>query len=181
MENMASAPDSSTGSGIAPCPPTAVAVSDKSSPASTVPSLKVFDESFSSQLDMIERQAALQPKSNTVQPPRVDLTAIRNVPTKDDFLQSRSQDHQAVPSRRKQRHVDNGLYGGRGIVGMPIHATAPFPTPVAPMGRPTQYSGRNYDTYVGYTMGTHGCGTVEVETAAEYGGGQACNACDPGH
>jgi hypothetical protein len=142
---------------------------------------KSSDGPFSSQLDEIARQAALQPKTNIVQPPGVDLTTIRNVSTQDEHLQSYVQGYNTVPSRRRnQRHMDNGLYGGRGNVGMPLYATAPFPMPVPPMGRSIEQASGSH-THFGYTVGSQGCGTVNTEKAAEYGGVQACNTCEPDH
>lgn len=141
--------------------------------------IQASDSPFSMQLDGIARQAALQTKTKTVQPPKVDLTTIRNVPVPDDFPKSHAHGYNTVPSRRRnQREIGNGLYGGRGNVGVPLYATAPFPMPIPPMGRPVEQLGVNY---AAYAVGTQGCGTVEIEKAAEYGSGQACNTCDPDH
>ena len=160
---------------------TTVAVSEDRPTIATVPDSKTSDGPFSSQLDEIARQAALQPKTNVVQPPGVDLTTIRNVSTQDDHTQGQAQVYNTVPSRRRnQRHLGNGLYGGRGNVGMPLYATAPFPMPIPPMGKPIEQSGGSH-AYLGYTFHKQGCGTVDIGKAAEYGGVQPCNTCEPGH
>lgn len=146
-----------------------------------MPYVKASDGPFSTQLDMIARQTALQAKTNTVQLPKVDLTTIRNVPAQDELLQGHTQGYNGVPSRRRDhRQVGNGLYGGRGNVGVPLYATAPFPIPVPPMGRPVEQPG-GHNTYGRYTVGTQGCGTIEIERAAEHGGSLACNSCEPDH
>lgn len=147
--------------------------------SATVPYVRPSDGPFSSQLDEIARQAALQPKTNTVQPPGVDLTTIRNVSTQNDCAQALAQGYNTVPSRRRnQRHMGNGLYGGRGNVGMPLFATAPFPMPVPPMGRPIEQAGSSHPIF-GTMIGSQGCGTVQIDKAAEHGGFQACNTCEP--
>jgi hypothetical protein len=159
---------------------TPVDASDDLPATATMPCLKPSNGPFSSQLDMIAHQAALQPKTNSVQPPQGDLTTIRNVPIHDDYAQSCVDGYNTMPSgRRNQRHIGNGLYGGRGNVGVPLYATAPFPMPVPPMGKPIKQLGGSHD--VGYMVGSQGCGTVEIQKAAEYGGGQACNSCEPDH
>lgn len=146
-----------------------------------MPSSKRPDGPFSSQLDEIAHQAALQPKTNIGQPSGVDLTTIRNVSTQDDCPQIPVRGYSTVPSRRRnQRHMGNGLYSGRGNVGLPLYATAPFPMPVPPIGRPIEQAGGSH-THVGYAIGSQGCGTVEIGRAAEHGGIQACNTCEPDH
>lgn len=142
---------------------------------SATASAKASDGPFATQFDIVARQTALQTGTNTMLPPQLDLTTIRNVPVQDFLQQGNAQGYNTVPSRRRNhRHAGNGLYGGRGNVGVPLYATAPFPEPVPPMGRPIE-------GYVGYTVGTKACGTIEVEKAAERGGGQACNICEPDH
>jgi hypothetical protein len=84
---------------------------------------------------------------------------------------------QTMPTRHRPiRDARNGLYDtvghGRGHqVGMPIDATTPFPTPVPPSGR---------RDYVGYTIMKREptCGVINIERAAEWGGG-VCNKCEP--
>ncbi|KAF2124430.1 hypothetical protein P153DRAFT_401047 [Dothidotthia symphoricarpi CBS 119687] len=129
---------------------------------------------FACQMDFITRQAAIRNKDNGntkhSPPPDVDLTTIRNVGIPKGPRSMRS-GHNTLPSRRPYR--SNGLYGGRAAVGVPMYATAPFPDAVAPMGRP--------DQYLGYTVGSDACGRVDIDVAAERGGGPACNACDPDH
>ncbi|KZM24924.1 uncharacterized protein EKO05_0002706 [Ascochyta rabiei] len=133
---------------------------------------------FAAQFDMIARQATLQNNTNGMQQPlEVDLTAVRNVPT---YGTLRQLGHNTVPSRRRNhRQAGNGLYGGRGNVGVPLYATVPFPDPVAPMGRPTECYSRNPEDYFGHTTGTRACGTIEIERAAEHGGELVCNTCAP--
>lgn len=165
----------------APQHQTFVGASEDRSATATESYSKTSDGAFSSQLDEIERQAALQPKANIVQPPGGDLTTIRNVSTQDDHAQGPTQVYSTVSAqRRNQRHADNGLYGGRGNFGMSLYATAPFPMPVHPMGKPIEQSEGSH-AYFGYTIGNQGCGTVEIDKAAEYGGTLACNTCEPDH
>ncbi|KAF2623073.1 hypothetical protein BU25DRAFT_494514 [Macroventuria anomochaeta] len=137
---------------------------------------------FSTQFDMIARQAALQTSTNAMRPRQIDLTTIRNVPAQDVEHQGHIQGYNTMPSRRRnQRQAGNGLYGGRSNVGVPLYATAPFPNPVPPMGRPSEHSRSDPKPYVGYAVGTQACDTIEIEKAAEHGGGQACNTCEPDH
>ncbi|KAF3039697.1 hypothetical protein E8E12_002798 [Didymella heteroderae] len=155
--------------------------SDDIPETATLPYSKPFAGPFSSQLDMIAHQAALQPKTNVVQPLRVDLTTISNVSTQYGYLRDPVQSYNTLLSRRRNtRNIGNGLYGGRGNVGMPLYATAPFPMPVPPMGKPIEQTGGSH-TSVRYTIGSQGCGTMEIEKAAEYGGIRACNTCGPDH
>lgn len=132
-------------------------------------SVRSADNPFATQLDEVTRQAALQPSTNIARAAQADLTSVRNVPLQD------AQGHSISPNRHR-RHLQarNGLYGGRGNVGVPLYATAPFPDPVPPMGRPSE-------GYAGYTLGTKACGTVYIEKAAEQVGGRACHACQPDH
>ena len=156
--------------------------SDQKLAPDTTTNIKPSDGPFSTQFDMIARQAALQPSTNARRPPKVDLMTVRNVPTHTGFFQGHVQGYNTVPSqRRNHRRSDNGLYGGRGNVGMPLYATVPFPSPVPPMGRPTAFLNRDANAYLGYTVATKACGTVEIEKAAEHGGAQACNTCEPDH
>lgn len=129
----------------------------------------ISGNAFSAQLDEVTRPTALRQNINTTQLPQGDLTAIRNVPLED------AQGHGTSPTRRQRlRQAGNGLYGGRIQAGVPLHATAPFPDPVAPMGRPSEGYGR-------YKIGSQACGTIYIEMAAEQVGGQACHGCQPDH
>lgn len=140
--------------------------------ATTAGSDKSAIDSFTSQFDEVAHQTARQTYTRKVRPPQDDLTTIRNVAARDT---GDVQGYRTLPSRRRAHyHTGNGLYGGRGSVGVPLHATAPFPNPVPPMGRPA-------DGYVGYNFGTGACGTIDIGKAFEHGGRQACNACEPDH
>ena len=146
------------------------------------PYVKPSEGPFATQFDMIARQTALQASSNTTPAPHVDLTNIRNVPTHDPLRQPHTHSYNTVTSRRHHlRLAGNGLYGGRGNAGVPLYATAPFPDPVPPMGRPTEQCGKDPKADVGYNIGTNACGTIEIEKAAEHGGEQSCNTCEPDH
>lgn len=138
---------------------------------------------FATQFDIVSRQAALQSNTNTTQRlSQVDLTNIRNVPPHEPLRRVHGQHYGTMPSRRRNyRQAGNGLYGGRGNVGVPLYATMPFPDPVPPMGRPLESNLGISDAYVSYTIGSQACGTIEIEKAAEYGGEQACNTCEPDH
>ena len=127
--------------------------------------IRLSDSPFSVQLDMIARQANLRTDTHTQHQPQDDLTSVRNVPVQD------LRGGHISPNRRRRMHrTDNGLYGGRGNTGVPLYATAPFPNPIPPMGRPTE------DHY-GPIMGLKTCGVIQVEKAHELIGGQVCHAC----
>lgn len=146
-----------------------------------VPYLRSSAGPFSSQLDEIARQAALGPRKCFVQPPGVELTTIRNVSAQNDCTQALARNFHTVPSRRRQqRHMGNGLYGGRGNIGMPLFATAPFPMPIPPMGRPIEQDRISRPIFE-TTIGSQVCSTVQIDKAAEYSGIQACNTCEPDH
>lgn len=145
--------------------------------------IKPSNGPFATQFDMVAHQSALQAGTNsTRRPPQIDLTSIRNVPVHDPPCQMIGQDYDTVPSWRwNHRQSANGLYGGRGNVGMPLYATIPFPDPVPPMGRPTGSQRNDRKAHGGYRVDAQACGTIEIEKAAEYGGNQACNTCEPDH
>ncbi|KAI4646955.1 hypothetical protein J4E93_005179 [Alternaria ventricosa] len=89
-----------------------------------------------------------------------------------------------VPRHGHRNNRGNGLYGGRGnAAGVPIDATAPFPNPTAPQGRPDQR--QTYEpaavAYSDYTIGKESCGLVNITVATERAGGEPCNACAPDH
>lgn len=162
-----------------PCIQNLTATSGAIPVADPVPSSKLSDCTFSSQLDDIARQAAFQPKTNNMQPPKGDLTAIRNVSTQNDYPPGHVHGYDTVPTRRRKRHhISNGLYGRRGNVGTPLYATAPFPMPIPPMGKPRGQIGSKCND-VGHAIGGQGCGAVNIDKAAEHGGVQACNTCEP--
>jgi hypothetical protein len=117
---------------------------------------------FAAQKAIIAQQAPLRIDTNVA---HVDITSIRNVP-----LRNRNA-AQFTGARRFYARGDNGLYsyGGRGV---PMQETVPFPTPVAPMGRPVG---------MGSAVGSEACGTVEMLVAAERGAGGGCFECEPDH
>lgn len=127
---------------------------------------KLIESPFAMQLDEVTRQAALHSGVSTKHAPQGNLTSIRNVSVQEG--------NTSPTRRRRQRQAGNGLYGGRGNVGVPLYATVPFPNPIPPMGR--QGNG-----HAGLTMGSKACGTVYIEKAFEHGGGLACNTCQPDH
>ena len=125
---------------------------------------RLSDSPLSVQRDMIARQAKLRTDTHTQHQPQGDLTSVRNVPVQD------LRGGHTSPNRRRRMHrTDNGLYGGRGNIGVPLYATAPFPNPVPPMGRPTE----DY----GPTMGLKACAVIQIEKAHELIGGHVCHAC----
>jgi hypothetical protein len=129
---------------------------------------------FAHQIDLVSRQAAMHDEPKPRRGSNVDLTRIHNVSASYGHG---SQNHSSNPSRHGvHRRGNNGLYNGRGVAGVPLSATEPFPSPMAPHGRPHQL--KEVPTrYVGYTVGTDACGSVNVEVAAERGG-DVCDACD---
>jgi hypothetical protein len=130
---------------------------------------------FSHQMDMVSRQAAMHDTAKTLRGCNVDLTTVHNVPAMHG---RHTQKHSGSPSRHGgHRRGNNGLYNGRGVAGIPMSATAPFPSPMAPHGKPVQMN-EGPTRYVGYTVGTDACGSITVEVAAERGG-EACDNCDP--
>jgi hypothetical protein len=127
--------------------------------------VRLSDSPFFVQLDVIARQANFRTDTHTQHQPQGDLTSVRNVPVHD------LRGGNLSPSRRRRIHrTDNGLYGGRGNTGVPLYATAPFPNPIPPMGRPNE-------DYVENTIGLKACGVIQIEKAHELIGGQACHAC----
>ena len=135
---------------------------------------KADDGPFVHQMDFVNRQAAMHDPSETRRGSNVDLTKIHNIPA---FHRYDIQHQGGSPSRNVgHRRGNNGLYDRCGVAGVPMSATAPFPSPMAPHGRPTQV--KEVPTrYVGYTAGTDACGSVNIEVAAERGG-DVCDACD---
>ncbi|CAN9099476.1 hypothetical protein AA0119_g10235 [Alternaria tenuissima] len=140
---------------------------------------------FENQLNMISKQAALNSHSNSNAPRHfnVDLTTVRNVGFPSGPRNMYPPSYYTVPRHGHRNNRGNGLYGGRGSAGVPIDATAPFPNPVPPQGRPDQgqtYGAHPFD-YSGYTIGNESCGLVNITVATERGGGEPCNACAPDH
>ena len=133
--------------------------------ATGIKDVRLSDSPFAGQLDVIARQTNLRTDSHTQHQPQNDLTTVRNVPLHDSHGGNVS-----APSRRRMHRTDNGLYGSRGYTGVPLHATAPFPNPIPPMGRPNE-------DYVGSTMVPKACGVIQIEKAHELIGGQVCHAC----
>lgn len=169
---------------------------------------------FQAQKDAIARQASgLRETINTStpyapSPPNVDLNTNRNVPSytaphnmySQPFTQPHSQPNyytNSIPhrpnnynnptSRRNYNRTDNGLYtqATRNMVGVPMHSTVPFPSPVPPQGRPMPavVNPRSRASIPEYrnVVGSEACGVVETVMAAERVGGEACNVCEPDH
>ncbi|KAJ4299907.1 hypothetical protein N0V90_005154 [Kalmusia sp. IMI 367209] len=115
---------------------------------------------FASQLEEIARSTATRDDTDAQSPTRRGYSTL------------------PPRSGRPLRSIGNGLYnsfgrGGFHPIGMPIEATTPFPDPIPPSGR---------KEYVGYTTGNvpEGCGVIDIDRAAEWGG-RACNKCEPNH
>lgn len=143
---------------------------------------------FSDQINMITQQTRLcdLTNNNMFRTSNVDLTMIQNVGLPNGPQNMHSSKHYKVPRnyhRGARRYTGNGLYGGRGTVGLPMEATVPFPDPVPPPGRPGQGAFRNGSPRqnLSNTVGTEACGRIDILMAAERGGGEACNACAPDH
>jgi hypothetical protein len=129
---------------------------------------------FAAQKELIDRQYTFSGFTVTDRPPPgFDLTTLRNVPVK------RNDQHNTVPNRnhnnngsRRHNRSDNGLYNyrGRGIAGVRMQDTVPFPNPVPPQGRP-----------VNSAVGSEACEAIDILYAAECVGGMACHDCEPDH
>lgn len=134
---------------------------------------------FASQLDEIARNSAA----------RYENKAKReSSPTRKGYMTM------APRSGRSLRQVDNGLYDSlnrnRFRAGMPIEASIPFPDPIPPSGGPqghTMMGDMNTDSSVpnnnisyAVELTSEGCGSVDIERAAEWLG-KACNICEPDH
>lgn len=147
---------------------------------------------FASQLDDVARQLPVRNNANRVRPhgSNIDLTIVRNVSHTYDQHSMHTPIYRTMAVRGGRHHyrsAGNGLYSGRGYAGVPMNATIPFPAPVPPQGRPLQHqqilhdSGSNVPELSGHTIGNEACGMMDIAIAAEYGGGQACNTCEPDH
>lgn len=139
---------------------------------------------FSTQLDIIAQQSSVGNTMpiNSSRYSNIDLTTVRNVGLPFPQPNFRPPTYYTIPYRHNRHHYrsgGNGLYGGRGCVGIPMHATAPFPDPVAPQGRPLHSNVLNQPR--GFAIGSESCGFVDIAVAAERGGGEACNTCAPDH
>jgi hypothetical protein len=153
-------------------------ISDKGKPPTHQRSLSPF----AAQIEVIDRH---YPSRNfriiDRLPPGIDLTTIRNVglPSgayhmayQPDFANPMPSRGRSNSNRRLHHRSDNGLYTyrGRGMTGVPMHNTAPFPNPVPPQGRP-----------VNSALGSEACGRVDIIYASERIGGEACQDCEPDH
>jgi hypothetical protein len=139
---------------------------------------------FAAQKATIARQTGLRNTTDALGKPNIDITTIRNValPHERRYIPGLNSHLKTMPNRgnyynnnrRYHNHSDNGLYsyggGGGGMIGVPMHHTVPFPTPMPPQGRPA-YS----------TLGIEACGVIDIVVAAERGGGDACHTCEPDH
>ena len=97
---------------------------------------------------------------------------------------------QQYPGRQPyhRRPGSNGLYDNfspayqgrnpRAAAGVPLHATAPFPTPLPPPG-PRIRVGYSTRKEYGYRAPAkkEPCGEMIIESAVEWGGGPMCNKC----
>ncbi|CAG5161424.1 uncharacterized protein ALTATR162_LOCUS6026 [Alternaria atra] len=143
------------------------------------------NQPFANQLNMISEQVALNNCTNSNAPRHfnVDLSTLRNVGFPPGPRNMRPPTYYTMPRHGHRNNRSNGLYGGCGNAGVPIDATAPFPNPVPPQGRPDQ--GQTHGTspfdYSGYTIGKESCSLVDITVATERGGGEPCNACAPDH
>ncbi|KAF1916595.1 hypothetical protein BDU57DRAFT_587544 [Ampelomyces quisqualis] len=139
---------------------------------------------FAAQKGMIDRHYAFHNLTVTDRaPPGFDLTTIRNVglPNGPHNIPPQASLTNTMPSRgrssydnnrRSNNRSDNGLYTyhNRGVAGVRMHDTVPFPDPVPPQGRP-----------VGSVGGSETCEAVNVVYAAERVAGKACYGCEPDH
>lgn len=155
---------------------TAIRTSDDSSVAQDI------SIPFASQLNSISQQDVLCNNRNSNRPLRnheMDITAAQNFASLPDRNNDYYTKYHTVSSRHGRYHhlyAGNGLYNGRGSVGIPISATTPFPDPSPPLGRPPLGAGGQPAI-----IGTEACGRVDVVFAAELGGGVPCNSCAPDH
>ncbi|CBX91365.1 predicted protein [Plenodomus lingam JN3] len=139
------------------------------------------DVPFARQLDHIAQQDVLVNNTNIERPhgPRIDFRSIQNVTREQESRNPRYTNYHTMFTRHGRyhhRHAGNGLYNGRGSVGVPMFATTPFPDPAPPQGRPPLGPGGRP-----VVIGTEACGMIDVVFAAELGGGWPCNTCAPDH
>jgi hypothetical protein len=140
------------------------------------------NQPFAYQLNLIAEQTALANRTNSNAPRHFGVNPYVGFPSGPRNMHPPT--YYTVPRNGHRNNRGNGLYGGRGnAAGVPIDATALFPSPVAPQGRPDQR--QTYNTppvdYSEYTIGKESCGLVNITVATERGGGEPCNACAPDH
>jgi hypothetical protein len=142
------------------------------------------NEPFANQFNMIAEQSALSNRTNSNAPRHFNINPTPYVGLPSGPRNMHPPTYYTVPRHGNRNNRGNGLYGGRGnAAGVPIDATAPFPNPVPPQGRPDQR--QTYGTlpidYPAYTIGKESCGLVDITVATERIGGEPCNACAPDH
>ncbi|KAI4676304.1 uncharacterized protein J4E88_007218 [Alternaria novae-zelandiae] len=141
------------------------------------------NQPFAHQLSLIE-QTANSNRANSNAPRHFGVNPQPWVGFPSGPRNAHPPTYYTVPRHGHRNNRGNGLYGGRGnAAGVPIDATAPFPSPTAPQGRPDQrqtYEPAAVD-YSDYTIGKESCGLVNITVATERAGGEPCNACAPDH
>ncbi|EUC42786.1 hypothetical protein COCMIDRAFT_39199 [Bipolaris oryzae ATCC 44560] len=145
----------------------------------------VTNQPFTRQFDKIAEYTGTR-GNNTPRHYNIDFTKIQNAgfPTGPRSMQGHVYHNPSRYDYRNHRRLGNGLYGGRGnAAGIPIGATAPFPNPVPPQGRPDQMHNHNggASDCTEYSIGMEACGMIDIVSATELIGGRPCNACDPSH
>lgn len=142
------------------------------------------NQPFAHQLRLIAEQTGLHNRTNRNAPRHFGVNAQPWVGFPSGPRNAHHPTYYTVPRYGHRNNRGNGLYGGRSnAAGVPIDATAPFPNPTAPQGRPDQrqtYEPAAID-YSQYTIGKESCGLVNINVATERGGGEPCNACAPDH
>ncbi|KAI4952363.1 hypothetical protein J4E91_002832 [Alternaria rosae] len=142
------------------------------------------NQPFAHQLGLIAERTALNSRTNSNAPRHFSVNPQPWVGFPSGPRNAHPPTYYTVPRHGHRNNRGNGLYGGRGnAAGVPIDATAPFPNPTAPQGRPDQrqtYEPAAVD-YPDYTIGKECCGLVNITVATERAGGEPCNACAPDH
>ncbi|KAH6883390.1 hypothetical protein BKA58DRAFT_304847 [Alternaria rosae] len=142
------------------------------------------NQPFAHQLGLIAERTALNSRTNSNAPRHFGVNPQPWVGFPSGPHNAHPPTYYTVPRHGHRNNRDNGLYGGRcNAAGVPIDATAPFPNPTAPQGRPDQR--QNYEPaavdYSDFTIGKESCGLVNITVATERAGGELCNACAPDH